>query len=174
MADSMSVGSATTPKIDQSRWKKLTPQEIIKEKSKGEEIPAEILDWAEQMAAIARIPDDVTYEQVDGDVGLDALAKLGIEENPVGAQDENAIAPDKTEEPGAVKDVAQTSETAQETQDTEDKNIFITPPPPGQASDSKPTEEKVDQNNDLNDLANSKLGTDLEEIRKRKARRGLE
>ena len=169
MADSMSVGSVTS-KIDLNKWKKLTAQEIIKEKSRGEEVPAEILDWAEQMAAIARIPDNITYEQVDGDVGLEALEKLGLEENPVGAQDENAIAPDKTEEPGAVKDVAQTSETADETDET---NIFITPPP-GQASDAKPTEEKFEQNNELNDLANSKLGADLEEIRKRKARKGLQ
>lgn len=172
MADSMSVGSVTS-KIDLNKWKKLTAQEIIKEKSRGEEVPAEILDWAEQMAAIARIPDDITYEQVDGDVGLEALEKLGLEENPVGAQDENAIAPDKTEEPGAVKDVAQTSETAEEADETDETNIFITPQP-GQASDAKPTEEKFEQNNELNDLANSKLGADLEEIRKRKARKGLQ
>ena len=107
MAESMKIGSATTPKVDLKNWKKLTPQEIIKEKSKGLEIPAEIIAWAQQMAAIAKIPDYVTYEQVDGDVGLDALAKLGIEEeNPVGVQNANALSAEKTEEPKAVKDVA--------------------------------------------------------------------
>ena len=69
--------------------------------------------------------------------------------------------------------MAQTSETAEEADETDEKNIFITPQP-GQASDAKPTEEKVEQNNELNDLANSKLGADLEEIRKRKARKGLQ
>ena len=73
MADSMNVtGNASN--IDISRWKKLSAQEILKQESKGEEIPSEIVSWAEQMAALAKIPDDVTYEQVDGDVGLDAVS----------------------------------------------------------------------------------------------------
>ena len=70
--------------IDISRWKKLSAQEILKQESKGEEIPSEIVSWAEQMAALAKIPDDVTYEQVDGDVGLDALDKLGISPEDAG------------------------------------------------------------------------------------------
>lgn len=171
MADSMSVGSATTPKVDTAKWKKLTPQEIIKEESKGEEIPAEIISWAQQMAAIAKIPDNVTYEQVDGDVGLDALAKLGIEEeNPVGVQSENALAPEKTEEPGAVKDVAQDAEVDEEN----DENIFMNAPIPGQASNTKPAEgEETEEPDKELGLADNKLTTDPEEIRKRKERKGL-
>lgn len=171
MADSMSVGSATTPKVDTTKWKKLTPQEIIKEESKGEEIPAEIIAWAQQMAAIAKIPDNVTYEQVDGDVGLDALAKLGIEEeNPVGVQSDNALPPDKTEEPGAVKDVAQDTEVGEEN----DENIFMNPPVPGQASDKKLAEgEEAEEPDEELGLADTKITTDPEEIRKRKERKGL-
>ena len=171
MADSMSVGSATTPKVDTTKWKKLTPQEIIKEESKGEEIPAEIIAWAQQMAAIAKIPDNVTYEQVDGDVGLDALAKLGIEEdNPVGVQSDNELPPDKTEEPGAVKDVAQDVEVG----DENDENIFMNPPVPGQASDKKLAEgEEAEEPDEELGLADTKITTDSEEIRKRKERKGL-
>lgn len=171
MADSMSVGSATTPKVDLAKWKKLTPQEIIKQESKGEEIPAEIINWAQQMAAIAKIPDNVTYEQVDGDVGLDALAKLGIEEeHPVGVESENAMTAEKTEEPGAVKDVAQDTEVG----DENDENIFINPPVPGQAAE-KATEEDVEEEPDKElGLADTKLTTDPEEIRKRKARKGIQ
>ena len=66
MADSMSI-TGGTPKIDYAKWKKLTPQEIIKEQSKGQEIPAEIITWAQQMQKFDQIPDDVTYEEVDGD-----------------------------------------------------------------------------------------------------------
>lgn len=77
MADSMSI-TGGTPKIDYAKWKKLTPQEIIKEQSKGQEIPAEIVTWAQQMQRFDQIPDDVTYEEVDGEVGIEALNKLGL------------------------------------------------------------------------------------------------
>lgn len=166
MAESMKIGSATTPKVDLKNWKKLTPQEIIKEKSKGLEIPAEIIAWAQQMAAIAKIPDYVTYEQVDGDVGLDALAKLGIEEeNPVGVQNANALSAEKTEEPKAVKDVAQDTEV----EDENDENIFMNFPE--QAIEEKP-EEATEPDKELG-LADTKLTTNPEEIRKRKERKGL-
>ena len=77
MADSMSI-TGGTPKIDYAKWKKLTPQEIIKEQSKGQEIPAEIITWAQQMQKFDQIPDDVTYEEVDGEIGIEALNKLGL------------------------------------------------------------------------------------------------
>lgn len=169
MADSMSIGSATTPKIDLTKWKKLTPQEILKEESNGEEIPAEIIAWAQQMAAIAKIPDNVTYEQVDGDVGLDALTKLGIdEENPVGTESENALPPEETEEPGAVKDVA----TDPEVDNDDDKNIFMNPPVTEDKTDTEPTEDTEEPDAELG-LADPALTADPEEIRKRKERKGL-
>lgn len=168
MADSMSVGSATTPKVDLTKWKKLTPQEILKEESKGEEVPPEIVAWAQQMAAIAKIPDNVTYEQVDGDVGLDALAKLGIdEENPVGTQSENALPPEETEEPGAVKDVATDTEV-----DNDEENIFMNPPV-GNDETVPPDDETENPDDEDLGLADPSLTTDPEEIRKRKERKGL-
>ena len=175
MADPISVTGSTTG-IDITRWKKLTPQEIIKEESKGEEIPAEIVSWAQQMAAFAKIPDDVTYEQVDGDVGIDALSKLGLDEEVqalLNPEAQNAQAPTQTEEPGAVRDVDRPEEPGQET--TQDQNIFN--PTPGYAADARPsvTEEENAQEEDQQlTLADPTLTTDPEEIRKRKARRGLE
>ena len=103
MAD-FNITGAVTPKVDIAKWKKMTAQEIIREEGKGEEIPAEIIIWAQQMAAFAKIPDNVTYEQVDGDVGIEALEKLGLDENLVGLEQENAQQATKTEEPDAVKD----------------------------------------------------------------------
>ena len=62
MAD-LSITGGNTPRIDTEKWKRLTPQEIIKEESKGEEIPAEIVAWAQQITAFSKIPDNVTYER---------------------------------------------------------------------------------------------------------------
>lgn len=164
MADSMSVTGGTS-NVDISRWKKLTPQEIIKEKSKGQEIPAEIITWAEQMQRFDQIPDDVTYEEVDGDVGIDALDKLGL---PTAPEEDTALTPSDTEEPDAVKDPAKVSEAPPE----EVNNPFAAPKP-GQAGDVKPKEEDNEQNPVTIDLTDPALLTDPEKIRKRKEKKGL-
>ena len=176
MPDSIVITGSTTG-IDLSRWRKLTPQEIIREESKGEEIPPEIVSWAQQMAAFANIPDNVTYEEVDGDVGIEALNRLGLYENgeEIGAQTaENAVAPEETETPQAVEDITRTEELGEET--TEDENIFMNPTP-GFAAEAPQTtvqtQEKVEKEQQLT-LADPSITTDPEEIRKRRARRGLE
>lgn len=163
------IGAVNNTKIDITKWQKLTAQEILKEESKGEEIPAEIVAWAEQMAAFSKIPDTVTYEQVDGEVGIEALDRLGIEDPTVPA-DENAIPPEETETDEAVGDVEQAGEVEEF---TDEENIFATPTP-GNASD----EPIVDDENepapeDELSLADDALITDPEEIRKRKERKGL-
>ena len=164
MADSMSITGVTT-NIDISKWKKLTPQEIIKEKSKGQEIPAEIITWAEQMQKFDQMPDDVTYEEVDGDVGIDALDKLGLPTTP---EEDKAVNPSDTETPDAVKDPAKDSEVPPE----QDNNPFINAQP-GQAGDAKPKDDTEPQDNTDLTLADPALTTDPEEIRKRKAKKGL-
>ncbi len=168
MADPMSVGSATTPNVDLTKWKKLTPQEILKEESNGEEVPSEIVAWAQQMAALAKVPDDVTYEMVDGDVGIDALNKLGIdeEEQPAPA-DENAIPPEETEDPEAVDDVTANSDV-----DNDEENIFMNPPV-GDDGTVPPDDETENPDDEDLGLADPSLTTDPEEIRKRKERKGL-
>ena len=164
MADSMSITGGTT-NIDISKWKKLTPQEIIKEKSKGQEIPAEIITWAEQMQRFDQMPGDVTYEEVDGDVGIDALDKLGLPTTP---EEDKAVNPSDTETPDAVKDPAKDSEVPPE----QDSNPFINAQP-GQAGDAKPKDDTEPQDNIDLTLADPALTTDPEEIRKRKAKKGL-
>lgn len=164
MADPLNIGAV---RVDQSRFKKMTAQEIIKEESKGEEVPAEILAWAEQMAAFSKIPDNVTYEKVDGDVGLDALERLGIEDEGLAKPEaQNAEAPTATEEPDAVKDPALIDG------EEEVDNIFINNPVPGQAADEVPPEEEDPAEKELT-LADPALTTDSEEIRKRKERKGI-
>ena len=148
-----------TPRIDESRWRKMTPQEIIKEESKGEEIPAEILTWAQQMAAFAKIPDDVTYERVDGDVGIDALNRLGIEDEIAPDESEDAV---ETEEDDAVKDPDKTEETEEEDDD------FSLP-----SSETAGEVEEKDEIEDQFSLADQELTADNDEIRKRKERKGI-
>lgn len=164
MADSMSITGGTT-NIDVSKWKKLTPQEIIKEKSKGQEIPAEIITWAEQMQRFDQMPDDVTYEEVDGDVGIDALDKLGL---PTAPEEDKAVNSSDTEQPDAVKDPAKDSEVTQE----QDNNPFVNAQP-GQTGDVKPKDNTEPQDNTDLTLADPALTTNPEEIRKRKAKKGL-
>ena len=167
MADSMSIGNSTTG-VDYAKWKKLTPQEIIKEQDKGEEIPSEIVAWAEQVAAFSAIPDDVTYEEVGGDVGLDALDKLGLSPEQAPPTD-NADQPVDTETPDAVKDPAKASEAP-----PEEANPFAQAVP-GQADTAKPTQAPKTDNKDTDvfTLADTSLTADTEEIRKRKERKGL-
>lgn len=170
MADSMSVN---TSNVDLTKWRKLTPQEIIKEESKGEEIPAEIIAWAQQMAAFAKIPDNVTYEQVDGDIGIDALNKLGIEDEqqqPPAPVDENAIPPEETETADAVGDVENAEEIGAENPD----NIFMNPVPGEEDEDvAPPDKDDEDVPDEVSGLADSDLTADSETIRKRKERKGL-
>ena len=159
MAD-LSINAA---KVDITKWKKMTAQEIIKEQSAGEEVPAEIVTWAQQMAAFAKIPDNVTYEKVDGDVGLDALERLGIEDDTLNPEAMNAEPPVETEEPDAVKDPALIGE-----EEEVDQNIFMNP-----EVDVAPPEEEEDPAEKELTLADPALTTDPEEIRKRKERKGI-
>ena len=168
MAD-LSIGGGNTPRVDTEKWKRLTPQEILKQEGKGEEIPAEIVTWAQQMVAFSRIPDNVTYELVDGDVGIEALERLGIEdENFEGAN--NAVKGSETEDPDAVKDP-----TRAENGEIPPEGDEPVPPPaqPGEASDAEPTDEDDLANDDFS-LADESITTDPDEIRKRKERKGIQ
>lgn len=165
MADDMRIGAIGSQKVDPSKFKKLTPQEIIKEQGKGVEIPPEILVWAQQMAAFSKIPDNVTYEQVDGDVGIDALNKLGIEnEELLAPEAENAERPVETEEPDAVKD----PDKVEEEQET-DEGEFA----PSETAQETEDDEIAEEENDVfTPDDEKKLTTDSYEILKRKERKG--
>ena len=167
MADPLNIGAV---RIDESRFKKMTAQEIIKEESKGAEVPPEVLAWAEQMAAFSKIPDNVTYEKVDGDVGLDALEKLGLEDPDMAKPEaQNAQGVTRTEQPDAVKDPARINE-----QTEVDNNVFAKAVP-GQAAETLPPEQQEEAEKEEQELtlADTSLTTDPEEIRKRKERKGL-
>ncbi len=169
MADPINMNTSLK-NVDLERWKKLTAKEIIREESRGQEIPEEILTWAQQMAAFAKIPDDITYEQVDGDVGLDALDKLGLSPEEMAEfrpEAANAEAPTATEEPDAVQDPARAQETEQE-------NIFMNPTPGNAAFEPAPEAEQPEETDVEATLADSEVTTDPEEIRKRRQRLGLE
>lgn len=167
MADDMTVGAVGARKVDLTKWKKLTPQEILKEQGKGEEVPPEIVSWAQQMAAIAKIPDDVTYERVDGDVGIDALNKLGIEEEPpVTLEDDNAIQGAETEEPDAIREPGRA-----DGENNMGENDFVLSEEPDE--EPFPEDDENDFANDDFSLADTELITDPNEIRKRKERKGI-
>ena len=176
MAD-MSVTGVNTG-IDINKLKKLTAEEILKEEGKGTEVPSELVAWAEQMAAFAKIPDNVTYEQVDGDVGIDALDKLGITPEEAGLaepQAENAVAPEETVEPGAVQDPARAQDAAIPPE--QDQNIFMNATPGQAAIEPPPTTQQTEEEaaqNETTTLADPALTTDPEEIRKRKRKLRLE
>ena len=162
MAD-FNITGAVTPKVDIAKWKKMTAQEIIREEGKGEEIPAEIIIWAQQMAAFAKIPDNVTYEQVDGDVGIEALEKLGLDENLVGLEQENAQQATKTEEPDAVKD----PNKAENDEGVTEEGMEVVMP------ESETAEEAENQEIAEFSLADKDLTANTDEIRKRKERKGI-
>ena len=161
------VNGVNSGKIDITKWKKLTPQEILREQGKGEEeIPAEIVAWAQQMAALAKAPDNVTYEQLDGDVGIDALDKLGIEEEPpVAPEDDNEGV--RPEEPDAVRDPAKI-----EAENEINENVFVSDSD-FNITDTEPEEEENEDNEEFT-LADTSITTDPNEIRKRKERKGIQ
>ena len=139
--------------VDLERFKKLTPQEIIKQQSEGEEVPAEIVTWAKDVLSFAQIPDDVTYDLVGGDVGIEALNQLGIpSDEQVGNVEEDAEIP-------------------------EEENPEIPEPPEEETPDgnnailAEPNEDEVPAD-DIT-LADSSITADNEEIRRRKARKGI-
>ena len=169
MADPINLNTSTR-NVDLEKWKKLTAKEIIREESRGQEIPEEILTWAQQMAAFAKIPDDITYEQVDGDVGFDALDKLGLSAEEMAEfrpEIANAQAATDVEEPDAVRDPARAQETEQE-------NIFMNPAPGNAAYVPTEETEQPDEADVEATLADPALTTDPEEIRRRRQRLGLE
>lgn len=47
-------------------WEKLTPSQILQYMNQGEDVPEEIMRWAEEVNKLQDAPDDVTYESVNG------------------------------------------------------------------------------------------------------------
>lgn len=164
------IGATGASKIDVNQWRKLTPAEIIDAETRGEEVPPEIITWAIQIMAYEKIPDNVTYKQVDGDIGIKALQKLDIpeeEEEPPTPQPDNATPPADAPNPDAVDGVNKPEKTPPKP--TDQPNIFAnlpeTPPQEPPTEDDTPPE--------LLGLADTDITTDPETIRKRREKRGL-
>ena len=146
------INGINTNGVDLERFKKLAPQEIIKQQSEGEEIPAEIVTWAKEVLSFAQIPDNVTYEQVGGDVGIEALNQLGIPSvEQVGNIGKEGVIPEE-----------ENPEIPEPPQETPDGNNTILDEP---NEDEVPDEDVT--------LADSSITSDDEEIRRRKARKGI-
>lgn len=149
------INSVNVNNIGIERYKKLTPQEILKKRDEGENVPPEIIAWAQDIIAYSNIPDDVTYESVDGEVGIEALNQLGIpsDEQVEPTEPDNDI-------PGE-----------------DNPDDIPEPPNPEQPDgDTSILTEPEDDNNTLeNDitLADNSIVADNEEIRRRKARKGI-
>lgn len=54
-------------------WKNLTADEIIKYINQGEDVPEEIKRWATEVQKLQDIPDDITYESVNGSSDKDEI-----------------------------------------------------------------------------------------------------
>ena len=74
------VNAAVRPVIQLKKdvaidWKDLTASEVLEHASKGEEVPLDILKWAEDYAKIAEAPEDVTYDASAGVRNRDDINK---------------------------------------------------------------------------------------------------
>ena len=72
MVDAINAINSATRSVAQERkdwtidWRKLTARQVLEYADKGEDIPPEILRWAEDYAKLINVPDDVSYESVNG------------------------------------------------------------------------------------------------------------
>lgn len=80
------VNSATNARIKQQKdltidWKKLTASEVMEHASKGDDVPIDILKWAEDYTKLQDVPDDVTYDSVNGAKEYDEVKeKAGVDD----------------------------------------------------------------------------------------------
>lgn len=98
MVDAINSINVATRSVAQERkdytidWKKLTASQVLEYADKGEDIPVAILKWAEDYAKLTNVPDDVSYEAVNGSTDADdarAVEKSEKEGEEEAAADEN-------------------------------------------------------------------------------------
>lgn len=65
MVDAINSKPITSPKDISVNWKQCTADEIIDYQGQGQDVPTQFLRWAQDMAAMANAPDDVTYEMAN-------------------------------------------------------------------------------------------------------------
>lgn len=65
MVDAINSKPITSPKDIAINWKQCTADEIMDYQGQGQDVPTQFLRWAQDMAAVANAPDDVTYEMAN-------------------------------------------------------------------------------------------------------------
>ena len=68
-------------------WERLTPSQIIQYMNDGEDVPEEIMRWAEDVSKLEDAPDDVTYESVNGATTLDEINDINSQSDEPDAED---------------------------------------------------------------------------------------
>ncbi|MBR6098942.1 hypothetical protein IKP85_04275 [bacterium] len=72
------INAATNIKVKQQQditkdWKSMTANEVLEHAGKGEEVPLEVLQWAEDYSKMTNVPDDVSYDAVNGETNSDKV-----------------------------------------------------------------------------------------------------
>ena len=68
-------------------WKNLTADEIIKYINQGEDVPEEIKRWATEVQKLQDIPDDITYDSVNGSSNKDEINNTRADSDEPDADD---------------------------------------------------------------------------------------
>ncbi len=106
------VNAATHTRINQNKdfainWQNLTAKEVLEYAGHGEDVPIEILKWAEDYAKLENAPDDATYEAVNGATDVD-------EANENARVSDSESAEESAEETEAEEDKGETNEVVEE------------------------------------------------------------
>lgn len=79
MVDAIGAQTNKPVKLTQDRsinWQQCTIDEIKEYQGQGQSVPTDILRWAEEVAKIASLPDDVTYEITNGSTDIEEINQL--------------------------------------------------------------------------------------------------
>ena len=108
------VNAATHTRINQNKdltinWQNLTAKEVLEHAGHGEDVPVEVLKWAEDYAKMENAPDDATYEAVNGATNVDEANKNAGVSDPESAEEsaeETEAEPDKGETNEVVEEIS--------------------------------------------------------------------
>ncbi|MFI3300430.1 MAG: hypothetical protein R3Y28_03320 [Candidatus Gastranaerophilales bacterium] len=203
MVDSINAGATSASKISTSEWKTMSAKDILEQEELGEEVPAAIVTWANEITNLEKVPDTTTYEAVNGTTDIEALEMLlnpsAVETSDLGDEDSSEFTDEAIA--GAMTTFADTEDQpmglttgiAAEDGEVIDPTLAEVPevgeegaePPKGpQGAEGAmvpppPPKEEADEEGILADdpgeitLADEGITADTEEILKRKERKGI-
>ena len=93
MVDAVSaINAATSPKIEQRKdltydWKNMSAREVMEHAEQGDEVPVDVLKWAEDYSKLINAPDDVSYDAVNGSTNPDEVNEAVGETDEPDAED---------------------------------------------------------------------------------------